>query len=442
MKEKNITQQFFQYVIPSMLSMVLVGMYGIVDGFFLGQAMGDDGLTAINLAWPLLALMTAIGTGIGTGGSIIMMIRKAGGNEQGALQAKSLTILLLIITSILLMLTYLLFADQLLLLLGARDIIFTYAHDYMVVITYGALFQVVGAGLVPIVKNIGKPLYCMVMMMIGMMTNIVLDAYFMFGLKMGLEGIALATCTAQGVVVVMAIIPILKSKLSPQWYRWEKTTILEMIKIGASPFGLTLAPAVVIMLTNFQCLNYGGNAAVAIYTVMSYAAYFVYSIMQGLADGIQPLISYCTGANDHRNLVRVLHKAIILGICLSGAFMLGFYLVRYEFAIFYGVSHEVAKASMSAMIAVAISAPFVMIARIMSAYFYAKDDGRSAAVLVYLDPLVFTPIFLILLPLFFHTKGIWFSYPATQLALTLVAFFLKKLEKRKENREINKIGQS
>ncbi|MCP4117465.1 MAG: MATE family efflux transporter [Desulfobacteraceae bacterium] len=425
-EEKNIVNQFGRYVIPSMMSMVLVGMYSIVDGYFLCQAMGDDGLTAINLAWPLLALMTAIGTGIGTGGSIIMSIRSGSGDHAGALRAKSETLLLLLMVSVILMPVYFFLIDDLLVLLGARGNIYEYGYDYMLVITFGTLFQIMGAGLVPVIKNIGKPVYSMIMMTVGMVINIILDAYFLLGLKIGLEGIAWATCIAQCIVAAMAIVPILKSKLSPKWYSLERKTIFEIIKIGVSPFGLTIAPAFVLMLTNFQCLDYGGNAAVAVYTVMSYAAYFVYSIMQGLADGVQPIISYCTGAKDHKGLVAVLRKGFTLGLCLSGVFMVGFYLARYQFPIVYGVSHEVAIQCMTAMTAVAVSAPFVLVARIMSAYFYAMDDGKNASILVYTDPFVFTPLFLITLPVFMGITGIWAAYPATQIALTLLALLLNK----------------
>lgn len=410
-----------------MLSMVLVGMYGIVDGYFLCRAMGDDGLTAINLAWPLLALMTAIGTGVGTGGSIIMTIRSAAGDEEGSLRAKSSTLLLLLIVSIILMPVYYFLIDDLLSLLGARGNIHEYGYKYMLVITFGALFQVVGSGLVPVIKNIGMPVYCMVMMAIGMVINIILDAYFMLGLKMGLEGIAWATCIAQAIVAAMAIGPVVKSKLGPKWYLLERKTTVEMIKIGMSPFGLTIAPAIVIIFTNFQSLNYGGNAAVAVYTVMSYAAYFIYSTMQGLADGLQPLISHCTGAKDQKGLETVLRKGLTMGFCLSGVFMAGFYLARYQFPIVYGVSHEVAMECMTAMVAAAVSAPFVVVARIMSAYFYAMDDGKNASILVYADPFVFTPFFLITLPMVMGIKGIWFAYPAAQVALTLLALVLKNM---------------
>ncbi|BCS99164.1 MATE family efflux transporter [Desulfoluna limicola] len=427
MTEKDIANQFSRYVIPSMMSMVLVGMYMIVDGYFLCRAMGDDGLTAINLAWPMVALMTAIGTGIGTGGSIIMTIRGSGGDEEGALRAKSSTLVLLLGISVLLIPVYYFLVGDALSLLGARGKIHEYGYNYMLVITFGAVFQVMGAGLVPVIKNIGMPVYSMVMMVVGMVINIALDAYFMLGLGLGLEGIAWATCIAQAVVAAMGIGPVLKSKLGPKWYLLERKTTAELIKIGMSPFGLTMAPAIVIVFTNYQCLRYGGNAAVAVYTVMSYAAYFIYSIMQGLADGVQPLISHCTGAKDHKGLGGVLRKGLALGLALGGSFMAVFYLARYQFPIVYGVSHDVAIQCMPAMVAVAVSAPFVVVARLMSACFYAMDDGRNASILVYADPFIFTPFFLVTLPMVMGVKGIWFAYPATQVALTALALVLKSM---------------
>ncbi|WDP92131.1 MAG: hypothetical protein HUN04_21390 [Desulfobacter sp.] len=424
MSEKGMADRFLRYVIPSMMSMVLVGMYSIADGYFLCQAMGDDGLTAINLAWPLLALMTAIGTGIGTGGAIIMSIRDGAGDGKGALGAKSATLTLLFLASLILMPLYYFLIDDILPLLGARGNIYDYCYNYMRVITLGTFFQVLGAGVIPLIKNIGMPVYSMVMMTTGMVLNIILDAWFMLGLGMGLEGLALATCIAQTLVAAMAVVPLYRSRMA--WHAMDRRTSLEITKIGLSPFGLTIAPALVQMFTNFQCLHYGGNSAVAVYTVMAYAAYFVYSIMQGLADGIQPLVSHCTGAKDRASVDMVLKKAFALGLGLSALFAAAFYLARYEFPIFYGMSHEGAEKCINAMVAVAISAPFVVVARVMSAYFYAMDDGKNASILVYADPFVFTPLFLVALPLGMGIEGIWAAYPATQMTLSLLALGLKK----------------
>lgn len=430
MNEVNIAGQFSKYVVPSMLTMILTGFYGIVDGFFIGQVMGDDGLAAINIAWPLLSLISSVGIGIGTGGAIIMSIKKGSGDLKEAKKVEGTTIVSLCLVSILATIIYLFFSPNLLRILGAQGILYEYGISYMQVIAWGAFFQIMGSGLTPILKNLGKPVYAMIIMIIGMCVNIVLDWAALYVFDWGLGGIAFATCAGQASVAILAALAVIRDKLEEKWYILNKTYAKEILKIGASPFGLTMAPGVVIIFTNLQSLHYGGTAGVAVYTVMSYAAYLVYSLMQGLADGVQPIISFCKGADDYNSLNHVLKKAFGLAGIISLILMVIIALERYQFPIIYGVSHEVALASIPAMIALVLAVPFIAIARIMSAYFYAIDDGKNSSILVYADPFVFTPLFLVVLPIFFNLIGIWLAYPATQISLTILAIGLRKISNR------------
>lgn len=430
MNEVNIAGQFSKYVVPSMLTMILTGFYGIVDGFFIGQVMGDDGLAAINIAWPLLSLISSVGIGIGTGGAIIMSIKKGSGDLREAKKVEGTTIVSLCLVSILATIIYLFFSPNLLRILGAQGILYEYGSSYMQVIAWGAFFQIMGSGLTPILKNLGKPVYAMIIMIIGMCVNIVLDWAALYVFDWGLGGIAFATCTGQASVAILAALAVIRDKLEEKWYILNKTYAKEILKIGASPFGLTMAPGVVIIFTNLQSLHYGGTAGVAVYTVMSYAAYLVYSLMQGLADGVQPIISFCKGADDHKSLNHVVKKAFGLAGIISLILMVIIALERYQFPIIYGVSHEVALASIPAMLALVLAVPFIAIARIMSAYFYAIDDGKNSSILVYADPFVFTPLFLLVLPIFFNLIGIWLAYPATQISLTILAIVLRKISNR------------
>ncbi|MFV0517956.1 MAG: MATE family efflux transporter [Aminipila sp.] len=429
MEEKDIIHQFAKYVIPSIFTMILAGFYGIVDGFFIGQVMGDDGLAAINIAWPLLSLISSVGIGIGTGGAIIMSIKKGSGMLDEAKKAEGTTIILLFFSSIIFTLIYFIFSPKLLTLLGAEGILYEYGLSYMKVVTWGAFFQIMGAGLTPILKNLGRPVYAMVIMVVGMCVNIILDWVALYVFDWGLGGIALATCTGQATVSVLAVAVVLKEKLCSKWYILDKRFTKEILKIGASPFGLTMAPGVVIIFTNLQSLNYGGTAGVAIYTVMSYAAYVVYSLMQGLADGVQPIISFCKGADYTDTMHRVLKKTFVTAACISTVLMLLISLARYEFPIAYGVSHEVAIASIPAMISLVLAIPFIAIARIMSAYFYAIDDGKNSSILVYADPFLFTPLYLLLLPKICGITGIWLAYPATQISLSILSVLLSRVKR-------------
>lgn len=129
--KNHISNSYFKYVTASMLSMVLVGFYGIADGFFIGRYLGDEGLAAINLAWPLLVSVTSVGIGIGTGGSVLMSLQKGEGNVQKAVFIKNQTFALLIGVSVVSTAIFLLFVEDFVRILGASDSLFDHAVDYI-----------------------------------------------------------------------------------------------------------------------------------------------------------------------------------------------------------------------------------------------------------------------------------------------------------------------
>lgn len=425
---KKSRDNFFAYAFPSMFSMLLAGMYSITDGYFLTQALGEDGLTAINLAWPVLAFMTAVGTGIGIGGSVVMSIKLGEGDDTGAQTAKYTTITMLLISAAFLMTICFVNVENLLTVLGAREHIFDFGKKYLQVICYGTVFQILGSGLVPILKNIGRPIYAMFAMVFGLVTNIALDALFMMKLGFGLEGLAIATNIAQLVVAIIVVVPIIKSGKPEKIYLLDKKYVREILKIVPSPTVLTYAPAAMQIITNFQCLSCGGNLAVAIYTVMLYAAYVVYSMMQGLADGVQPLLSFKRGENDEKGLKEVLIKTFALGFCIAFVFSALFYYTRYAFPVWYGVSEDVAEKTIPAMIAVSVAAPLIVIVKVLSAYFYALGDSKNSSILVFSDPFLFTPLYVVVLPKLLGMNGIWLSYPAAQASIALLGITLYLLK--------------
>ncbi|WP_317853822.1 MATE family efflux transporter [Chakrabartyella piscis] len=431
MQPINMQQEFKKYVIPSMLTMVLLGFYGIADGFFIGQVMGDDGLAAINIAWPLLCVISSLGVGIGTGGAIVLSLKKGAGKEEDANKTIGNTILLLLGASILFTILYYCFSSKLLHLLGAEGILYEYGYGYMRVITFGAFFQIMGAGLSPIIKNLGKPVLAMNMMIVGLVVNLILNYVFLYHFHMNIDGIAIATCIGQAIVSFIAFYTIYKEGFKPSWLTLDQKICKHIATIGISPFGLTVTPAFVIVFTNWQALAYGGNAGVAVYTIASYASYVVYSLMQGLADGIQPILSYCKGAGEEKQISTVLQKAFLWSGVLCVIFMFSLYHFRYDFPVFYGMAHETATEAIPAMALLVFAVPFIAVARIFSAYFYALDEGTYASILVYAEPFVFTPLFLYFLPMKWDLVGIWAAYPLTQFCLAVLACVLVKRKSRK-----------
>ncbi len=166
---------FFKYVIPSVLSFALSGIYTIVDEFFVGNSIGDLGLSAVNIAYPIMAVIQALGTGLGMGGAIYYSINKAEKKEAEAKEFTAGALWLLIISSIILTVAIFFLNGPLLRLLGARGQLLSLGEEYIAVIAIGVALQVIGTGLVPFIRNHGGSFYAMVSMIAGFVTNISLD---------------------------------------------------------------------------------------------------------------------------------------------------------------------------------------------------------------------------------------------------------------------------
>ena len=430
-------KRFWYYVLPSMLTMVLSGFYVIVDGFFIGQATGDIGLGAINLAWPITAVMQATGIGVGIGGSVLFSMFQGAKEQEEARSARGNTILLLILLALFMMVLFWFTSDSILILFGARGELFEAARAYIRVVIFGTLFQTLGCGLTPIIKNSGRTISAMLVMISGLVTNIILDALFIMVLPWGLAGAAAATATAQGVVALLSLILILRDKKIPFAFselRLSLEKMLRILKIGLSPFGISLAPSIVIIFANWQCLSYGQETAVAAYSVLSYVSATFLALLQGIGDGVQPIISYLHGAGERVKMEHVRFRALRLAVLLGILFFLISIPTTSFFSGLFGVSDAAAQMAKSGLILTAAAYPFAGIVRCSISYFYATGDTKLSTLFTYLDPLVFTPIFLFLLPIFFDVQGIWSVLAAVQIVMSLligVTFFMRRKKSKK-----------
>ena len=191
--------------VPAIIALTLTGLYSVIDGLFIGNAQGDNGLAAINIAWPVTALITAAGTGMGTGGSILYASFCGKKKQKAADSVLLQTQILFLITGIALLLVLGICKDGLLSLFGAKGIIFRLAEQYTKVILLGSLFQVVGAGVIPLLRSTGMAVSAMVVTIIGMIINMTANAIFLFIFHMGIRGTACGTVLAQSVVCMAGL---------------------------------------------------------------------------------------------------------------------------------------------------------------------------------------------------------------------------------------------
>ena len=435
--KKRINRQFMHYVIPSMIAMLFSGFYSIVDGLFVGNSIGNVGLAAINLVYPIQVVLNATATGVGIGGSVLVSIYRGEGKERDMEHSAMQTIILLLIFGAILPIFFLGTKGIILNFLGAEGAIYKGADDYITTILIGGMLPVLGNGLNPIVRNQGKPIIATQNMVAGLVTNIVLDYVFIYKMNLGMFGAALATITAQGVVATMNVIYVVKlnhKNFKMDYILPNIAKIKRIMKIAISPFGQTIVPSIIIILTNWKCIEYGGDGAVAIYSVISYVLACAQLLIQGIGDGVQPLFSYYFGANKERELHYVYNKAFFLCSIFSVFLMVMTMVFSVQLAKYFNISPELMNETALALKTTAFAYAFFGVTRVTSAYFYATNHTKFSNLLIYIEPIVIAPAMLWIFTELFGLSGVWMAYPAIQVILSSISLVLKSpnMEHKKE----------
>ena len=422
-----LNKKFFSYVIPSVLAFALSGVYTIVDGFFIGQSLGDVGLTAITLAYPVSALVGAIGTGLGLSGAIRFTILNAQGETKKRQECFSGTTLLMLIVAGLLTALLFGFTEPILHLLGANGDTLGLCAEYARVIALGAVFQLLATGFVPFIRNMGGATVAMIAMILGFVTNIVLDYTFVWVLNQGMAGAAWATIIGQAVTMVVAVIFFLvkKSSLRLPGFRELCSLWKEVLKVSLSPFGLTFSPTITLLLMNRFLLLYGNKQAVAVYGCIGYITSILYLLLQGVGDGGQPLISHYYGEEDRSSVQATQKLAYLTAAVITVVCMLGVYLARAKIGTLFGVSAETNVGIMQYLPFFLATLLFLAFVRITTSYFYATEKNALSYLLVYAEP-VGTLLMLLILPPLLKLTGVWLAVPITQVITFVIACVAKR----------------
>lgn len=425
-----IRKHFRRNVLPSMLAFAFSGIYAIVDGWFVGRNIGDAGLAAINIAYPLVALIQAVGTGLGMGGAIrIALSIGKGDKDEKKYLGNTITMLLFACVALTLLLSFT--YEPILVAFGASGEILTHAKAYIQIIIYGAVFQILGTGLTPIIRNYNGALIAMASMILGFVTNVILDWLFVSVYSYGLAGAALATIIGQAVTMIPCIVfLIVKGKIFGfAKFKPMSNIISKIVAAGVSPFGLTLSPNIAIIILNKGALQYGGDQAVACYAVVSYVVCVVQLLLQGIGDGSQPLIGSYYGAGDKKSVKAVRKMAYTFALATGAVCMIVIYLFRDAIPHLFGVSQAVAE-NVSDVLPIFIAGfLFAAFLRITTSYFYAISKNISAYVLIYGEPLLLFILIAFVLPNIFSLNGVWMAVPVTQVALSIVGGTLIKRQR-------------
>lgn len=418
---------FFRYVIPSMISMLTAGVYTLVDGFFVGWGAGNDGLAAINVAFPLSLLIVACGEMIGTGGAINIALARGRGARRTADLFLGNSLALLVPAAVLLA-GLIPFLNPILSAVGAASALLPAAREYAVITLGGGIFMMAAVCLVAAMRNDGAPKPAMAIMVAGLAANIVLDWLFVLVLHGGVAGSAWATVLSQAICFALAAGYFAAGRshfrFSRRCFRLKRRIVRRIIPAGLPSFGVQISVAAVILLHNRQALLYGGVAAVAAYAIISYVEAMILMLQQGIGLGIQPVVSFLHGAGDTERREKIARYGVISAVLIgAGGLLLSAGGYRLIPALFNASGDVVAVAGRGLIISAAVY-PFLGLQKVSEAYFQAMDRPGMASLLVYLDCFLVLPLSLLLLPLWRGADGIWAAMPVSKLLMFGVVLLL------------------
>ena len=293
-----------QLAIPTVTAQLINMLYNIVDRIYIGHIPneGAAALTGLGICVPLIMIVSAFAAFAGSGGAPRSSIAMGRGDWEEAERILGSCFALQILISLLLTVFLLLFGRPLLMMFGASENTIDYAASYMLIYAMGTIFVQLTLGMNAFITAQGFTKVSMKSVMIGAVTNIILDPIFIYALDMGVAGAALATILAQGCscVWVLAFLFGEKSsiKLKPANMRLDFEILGPCIALGLAMFIMNSSESVIFLCYNTSLLKYGGDIAVGAMTILMSVTQLAMLPLQGVGQGAQPIISYNYGAGN------------------------------------------------------------------------------------------------------------------------------------------------
>lgn len=432
---KNIWKLLMQYAIPSVIAMTASSLYNITDSIFIGQGVGALAIAGLAVTFPLMNLAAAFGAMVGVGAATLMSLRLGQKDYKTANKILGNVFVLNIIIGLLYTLFILTFLDNILAFFGASTDTIPYAREYMLIITLGNVVTHMYFGLNALLRATGKPRISMFSTLFSVVINIVLTAFFIYKLKLGIRGAALATVIAQTSMLLWQI-KIFSNKnefihLQKGIFKLEKRIVKDMLSIGMAPFLMHVAMTAIVIVINQSLVKHGGDLAVAAYGIINRVIIFFPMIVLGLTQGMQPIAGYNYGANRIDRVNKVLTYTILLAtgvVCVGFVFGLFF---PEQVASVFTTDQELIDIAVPGLRTVMLFFPIIGFQMVTSNFFQSIGMAGKAIFMSLTRQVLFLLPSLLILPSFFGVMGVWYSMPLADLLSSVVAAYMLLVQYRK-----------
>ncbi|HHQ4894621.1 TPA: MATE family efflux transporter [Aeromonas veronii] len=419
-----LSRLFWRYVTPTVTAMLITGIYVTIDGIFVGHVLGQDGMAGLMLAYPICAVLYAVGALIGMGASSLVSFYLGQGNPAKARHIVGNALVMVLLASALLSFIGIRYGEPMLAWMGAEGEIFTAGLSYLQAYAWLGVFAVLSMAFSSLLRNDGRPGFVTLIMVVGGLLNVLLDYLLMVVFPFGLAGVATATMLSQAVTGLACLWHFFtpRSQLRISWdtLRPDLRLMGETVRLGVSSFLMYLYLSVVLALHNKALLAVGTSLHVAAYGVISYTEAFFYLVFEGIAMGIQPIASFNAGAGHWRRVLRI--RNLALGVTLGIALCAMIPLYLWPEAAVYLFAGDNATLLPVASLGIWLyfwGLPMEGLLLVGATYFQAINRARIASLLTG-GKLVLIGGFLWGFSTLWGVPGVWLALPTCSSLLVLV----------------------
>lgn len=427
--------KLIKFTLPTIAMMIFTSIYGVVDGVFVSNCVGSDAFAAVNLIMPIIMILGSVGFMIGTGGSAIVSKTLGEGKKEKANEYFSMLVYLCVVSGVILSVIGIIFTGPIAILLGAKGSI---AKDC---VTYGrtVFFMLTGLFLQNAFQSFlvvaEKPKLGLFVTVLAGFTNMFLDFLFVYVLRFGVFGAALATGISQFVGSVIPIIYFASGKnnvLKLTKCRFNKDIIIKTCINGSSEMVTNMSMSLVNILYNMQLMKYIGTNGVVAYGIIMYVGFIFVGTYMGYAVGSAPVISYHYGAGNKDELKNLFKRSLTI-IIVSSVVMtfIAEIIAGYLAGIFVSYDNNLLELTTEAIRIYAVSYLISGVNIFASSFFTALNNGVVSAVISFMRMFVFQIVMILLLPVVLGISGIWTAVIAAEvLSVVISVMFLVKNRKK------------
>lgn len=431
-----------KYAIPCIISLLVGALYNIVDQIFIANAsyLGSYGNAANTVVFPLTVIALGIAVMLGDGTCAFVSISLGANKKDDAHKSVGNAILLCIISSIVLTAIYLIFMEPILTVFGGRvnEETFAYAKEYFFWIALGIPFYMFGQAINPIIRSDGSPKFAMFATVAGAITNIILDPIFIFPLKMGMKGAAIATVIGQILTALLSLWYICHMKtvkLSKSSFGFWSRLMKKFLSLGFTSFLAQSSLVISMAAVQNMCTKYGamdeifGQAEyaqipLAVLGIVMKFFQIAISIAIGLAAGCIPVVGYNIGAGRKDRAKQLFSYLLITEAVIGVIALLVVEFLPHQLIGIFGAGNESIYYTDFAVKSFRIylcMMPLAMINKGTFIYLQALGKAVLSTIISLTREIIFGVFLPIILPIFFGLDGILYSFPAADILTFIIA---------------------